>query len=332
MTFRICVVGTGWAGTRQIEAVAELGGDIEVVALVDPDLEHVRGVADRFGIPAVHADYASVLSDDTIDALSVCTPHNTHKPISIAAAEAGKHVLCEKPLALSVQDGVEMNEAAEANGTTLFVAENECYTDLARFLKSEVAGFVGEVLYVSVRSGFRNLDFGYAGRRAWLTQPDLGGTDTWTLHGIHTVAQIRFAFGEIEHVFMSPHSGSSTKRDDIAASMAGTLILSSGVSINLIQTTEIDFGDLRTYDIYGSEGSISVNSKGYRLLDSEAASDVPLPSTGLSSYAREIRAFVANVRGEVSGPTTGRSELQTLAVVQAGYESVRDRSAVRPIS
>jgi len=330
--FGICVVGAGWAGTRQIEAVAELGGDVEVLALVDPDLEHVRCVADRFAIAAVYPDCASVLSDHTIDALSVCTPHNTHKQIAIDAAEAGKHVLCEKPLALSVQDGVEMNEVAERNGTTLFVAENECYTELAQFLKNGIVDLVGEILYVSVRAGFRSPDFEYAGRRAWLTKPEVGGTDTWTLHGVHTVAQIRFAFGEIEHVFMSPHSGSSVVRDDIAASMSGTLILENGLVVSLIQTTEIDFGDVRTYDIYGSEASIAVNSKGYRLIESDEAGDISFPSTGLSSYAREIRAFVANVRGEELGPTTGRSELRTLAVVQAGYKSARDRSVVRPFS
>jgi len=328
VTFRIGVVGAGWAGTRQIEAVAELGPDVEVIALVDPDIEHARVVADRFSIGSVHTDYRSILSDDTIDALSVCTPHDSHREIAVAAAEAGKHVLCEKPLALSVEDGVEMNEVAERHGITLFVAENECYTELARFLTSSVSELVGEVLHVSVRSGFRSPDFGYAGRRAWLTQPEHGGTDTWMLQGIHTVAQIRFAFGEIEQVFMSSHSGASFRRGDLDASMTGTLVLEDGIAINLIQTSEIDFGDLRTYDIYGSEGSITVNSKSYRVLGSEKELSVPFPPNGLSSYAREIRAFVANVRGEESGPTTGRSELRSLAVVQAGYQSARDRSVV----
>ncbi len=330
--FRICVIGGGWAGSRQIEAVAELASDVEVLALVDPDVEHATGVAARFGIGSVYDDYRSILSDDTIDAVSVCTPHDSHRDIAIQAAEAGKHVLCEKPLALSVQDGVEMNEVAERHGITLFVAENECYTAQARFLKTGLSEIVGELLHVSVRSGFRSPDFGYSGRRAWLTEPEHGGTDTWTLQGVHTIAQIRFAFGEIEQVFMSPHSGASFRRRNLNASMTGTLVLEGGVAINLIQTSEVDFGDLRTYDIYGSEGSIAVNSNGYRLLGSAAADFVPFPATGLSSYAREIRAFVANVRGEQSGPTTGRSELQTLAVIQAGYESARDRSVVRLFS
>jgi len=188
----------------------------------------------------------------------------------------------------------------------LFVAENECYTDLARFLKAGVSEVVGEVLHVSVRSGFRNPDFGYAGRRAWLTQPEHGGTDTWMLQGVHTIAQIRFAFSEVKQVFMSPHSGASFRRGDLAASMTGTLVLEDGTAINLIQTSEIDFGDLRTYDIYGSEGSIAVNSRGYLRTDSETSEGVLFPSDGLSSYAREIQAFVANVRGEQSSPTTGR--------------------------
>jgi len=328
VAFCIAVVGVGWAGTRQIEAVAELDGEVEVVALVDPDLEHARGIADRFAIGSIHSDYRSILTDDTIDAVSICTPHDSHRDIAVAAAEAGRHVLCEKPLALTIQDGLHMNEVAERNGITLFVAENECYTALARFLKAGVSEVVGEILHISVRSGFRNPDFGYVGRRSWLTQPERGGTDTWMLQGVHTIAQIRFAFGEIKQVFMSPHSGDSFRRGDLAASMTGTLVLEDGVAINLIQTSEIDFGDLRTYDIYGSEGSIAVNSRGYRRTDSETSEVVLFPSDGLSSYAREIQAFVANVRGEQSGPTTGRGELRTLAVVQAGYESARNGSVV----
>jgi len=328
MRFRICVVGAGWAGTRQIEAVGELGDDVEVVALVDPDTDHARGVADRFDIASVHANYQTILSDSTLDAVSICTPHDTHRDIAIAACEAGLNVLCEKPLALSVEDGTEMNRVAERFGTTLFVAENECYTALARFLKRDVPGLVGEVLHVSVRSGFRSPDFTYSGRRSWLTQPEQGGSDTWTLHGTHTIAQVRFAFGEIESVFMSSRSGSSFLRNDIDASMTGTLVLTDGPTINFVQSSEVDFGDLRTYTIHGSDGSLEANTKGYRLLGSDGAPFVPYPAGGLSSYALEIEAFVANVRGEAVGPTTGRSELRTLAVVQAGYESVRDRSVV----
>lgn len=328
MTLRICIVGAGWAGTRQIEAARELGDEVEVVALVDPDADHARGVAERFDITSVHADYRAILSDDTLDAVSICTPHDTHKDIAVAALEAGLHVLCEKPLATSVQDGIEMNLVAERTGTILFVAENECYTNLADFLRRDISEFVGEVLYVSVRSGFRNPEFEYAGRRSWLTQPERGGTDTWTLHGTHTIAQIRFAFGEVERVFMSSRSGTSFLRDDIDASMAGTLVLRNGLTINLIQSSEVDFGNLRTYAVHGSQGSLEANTKGYRLLGSDRADFVPFPSGGLSSYALEIRAFAENVRGVAVGPTTGRSELRTLAVVQAGYQSAIDRSAV----
>jgi predicted dehydrogenase len=328
VTFRICVVGAGWAGSRQIEAAAELGAAVEVAALVDSDVEHARGVADRFGIESVHAEYHSILSDDTIDAVSVCTPHDSHRDLAVSAAAAGKHVLCEKPLALSVQDGIEMNEMAERHGITLFVAENDCYTELARFLRNAVTDLVGDVLHVSVRSGFRNPDFAYAGRRSWLTQPERGGTDTWMLQGTHTIAQIRFAFGEIAEVFMSSHSGSSFRRTDIDASMTGTLVLEDGLAINFIQTSEIDFDDLRTYTIHGSHGSLKANSKGYRLIGTEEPEFVQFASNGMSPYAREIEAFIANVRKEAVGPTTGRSELRTLAVVQAGYDSAANRSVV----
>lgn len=319
MPLRVAVVGVGWAGTRHVEAISEVGTGIEVACLVDPDLAHANSEANRLGVSGVVADYRSVLSDSSIDAFSICTPHHLHMPIALAAAAAGKHILCEKPLAMSVDDGLRMVKAAEAGGVILFVAENECYTPQARFLHESLNAAVGNPVSVSVRAGFRTENFEYEGRRSWLTDPQQGGTGTWMLHGIHTVAQIRHIFGEVVTVFMVEHHATSNHRPTTEATMSGALVLNSGAVVLLTQTTEVDLDDFRTYVIGGDQGSLLATTTGYTIQGQTRMQ--PYPTQGMSSYAREIVAFMDAIEYGGGGPTSGRSELRSLAVVQAGYES-----------
>ena len=212
---RMAIVGVGWAGTRQIEAIRELGRKVAVECLVDTDAAHLRAKADEFGIAKTCTTLADALADPDIDAVSICLPHDLHEPA--AAAAAGKQILCEKPLAPTVAAATRMLAAAEAAGVALYVAENVVYQPIARTVRAIVAGgdALDEPTCASFTGGFGGRPFGYPRRRAWLTQPAWGGTGTWMLHGIHSIAQVRFIFGEVATVYCanttprgSPHRGS----------------------------------------------------------------------------------------------------------------------------
>jgi predicted dehydrogenase len=95
--WRMAIVGVGWAGTRQIEAVRELGRKVAVECLVDSDTAHLRAKADEFGIAKTCTTLADALADPDINAVSICLPHDLHEPAAAAAAAAGKQILCEKP-------------------------------------------------------------------------------------------------------------------------------------------------------------------------------------------------------------------------------------------
>jgi predicted dehydrogenase len=95
---------------------------------------------------------------------------------------------------------------------------------------------IGELISASMTFGFRAPNFGYPGRRAWLTQPQQGGTGTWMLHGIHTMAQLRYILGEVETVYLRQHHAQSFERPDIEGTMTGVLTLESGVSVTVVQS------------------------------------------------------------------------------------------------
>lgn len=336
---RMAIVGVGWAGSHHVDAIRELGRKVVVDCIVDNDAQHLEEQAEKLSVDKIYSDYAAVLADPAVDAVSLCTPHRLHAAQAIAAAEAGKHVLVEKPMALSVEEATRMIEAAAANAVTLYVAENLPYEPRSQFLRQVVESGdpMGELTFAAVTAGFRAPDYGYPGRRAWLASPEAGGT--WTLHGIHTVAQLRYVFcrryGEVASVYMREHKAPSFQRADLEGTMTGLLTLASGLSVHVTQTPETKLpGSLGGYVLYGEQSTLRAGKEGYQIFtDSPAKGEEPplqpYPDAALSSYAQEMEAFTDQVNGVAAGPTTAESERRSLAVVQAGYESVRSQRPVK---
>ena len=331
-TLHVAIVGVGWAGTRHVEAIGELDRKVDVACLVDPDTEHLAAEAARFGIQRTYSGLSEALADPLVGAVSICSPHAWHCPQAIEAAQAGKHVLCEKPMAMDVEEATRMIDACEANGVRLYVAESAVYTGMSRTLREivQTGRYIGELTAASVTRGFRGTRYGYPGRRAWLADPRRGGTGTWMLHGIHTVAQVRFVLGEVASLYMQEHSASSFERRDIEGTVTAQLTLENGVQVSVLQTPETKlYGDLGGYVLHGDAGSIRAWEAGYQAFSKEhEGALMSYPAQGLSPFAQEIDAFADYVAKGIEGPTTGVSERRSLAVVQAGYESAETGKVV----
>jgi predicted dehydrogenase len=323
-TLRLAIVGVGWAGTRQARAVCELGRKVAVACLVDSDPDHLSASAQELGVSKTYADYEDALADPAVDAVSICTPHALHCPMTVRAAQAGKHVLVEKPMALTVSEATRMIEAARAHDVRLYVAESAVYTPFARTLREIVrtSQHIGELTFASVVAGFRGTQYGFPGRRVWLSTPEQGGTGTWMLHGIHTVACLRYILGEVTDVYARQHRANSFSRADLEGTVSALLTLESGVQVALVQSPETRLkGRLAGYTICGDQGSVRAWREGYDVFADQGTETHGYPPQALSSYALEIEAFADLVSGHATGPTTAESERRSLAVVQAGYES-----------
>ena len=310
-----------------MEAIRELGRKAAVDCLVDNDPDHLRATADELGVPKTYTDLQDALIDPDVDAVSICLPHNLHAPVTLAAAAAGKHILCEKPIATTVDEASRMIEAAAAHEVKLYVAENLPYQSMSRFLREIVrtGTYIGELTFASLTAGFQAKPYyGYPGRRAWLSTLELGGTGTWMLHGIHTMAQLRFILGDVETVYMQEHHASSFTRTDLEGTMSGLFTMESGLHVSVVQTCETRLGqDLRGYVLHGDQGSIRASREGCTVSGNaqEDPQFITYPEQGLSDYAQEMEAFADYVAGISVGPTTAESERRSLAIIQAGYES-----------
>lgn len=340
---RVAIIGVGWAGERHVQAIRDLaasahGEKLRVTCLVDRDPAHLRQKAAELEIARTYTDYNTALADPSIDAVSICTPHRLHGPMALAAAAAGKHILCEKPLATGVAEASRMIDAARRHGVKLYVAENQVYTPMSAFLRklvqsSEYKGQqLGELTSASITAGFRAQQYGYPGRRAWLAQPKEGGTGTWMLHGIHSMAQLRYILGEVATVYVREHKASSFQRRDVEGTVSGLLTLENGVPVHVVQTAESKlYGSLGGYVLHGDRGSVRATERGchlYNEVHTEEPLHIAYPEPALDDYAQEMSAFADYVNGVATGPTTAESERRSLAIVQAGYESMQSGQPV----
>jgi predicted dehydrogenase len=109
------IIGLGFIGPAHIDALVRTEG-VRIAALADVNEDNARAVADRFSIPKVHSDYRELLKDESIEVVHNCTPNHLHFPINMAIIAANKHVVGEKPLAISGDEARQLVVAAERAG------------------------------------------------------------------------------------------------------------------------------------------------------------------------------------------------------------------------
>ena len=145
---KTAVIGAGFMGKVHSEAIRRVG-HVDIAAVVAATAAEAAGFGESIGVERTSADYKEILADPTIEAVHVCTPNALHYPLSKAALEAGKAVLCEKPLAMSAAEAQDMVNLAERTGLPNCVNHNLRYYPVVQHIRRMIeAGELGEVLVV----------------------------------------------------------------------------------------------------------------------------------------------------------------------------------------
>lgn len=140
------VIGTGFWGRNHSRVFTELP-NVKLEALCDLDEERARGVAQRYGVPVVYSNYKDLLRDDNVDAVTICTPSNTHGEVATAALRAGKDVLIEKPMAVEVTEARRVLNLARKLDNIVSVGFIERFNPVVQKTKNMLEeGQIGEVL------------------------------------------------------------------------------------------------------------------------------------------------------------------------------------------
>ena len=195
---RVGVVGGGAIAQRRHLPEYAANPNAEIAGIIDFNPERMEELCEQYGAKP-YASLDEMLADPTIDAISVCTPNYTHAETTIKALKAGKHALCEKPMAVTLDDCEEMVKAAKESGKLLMIGQNQRLTKAHELAKKMIAdGEIGRVL------SFRTT-FGHGGPETWSITP---GNNTWFFDktkaamgamadlGIHKTDLIQFLLGE----------------------------------------------------------------------------------------------------------------------------------------
>ncbi|MCW5951155.1 MAG: Gfo/Idh/MocA family oxidoreductase [Propionibacteriaceae bacterium] len=318
---RVAVIGGGTIGSVHADSYRVAGA--QVVAVVEPNRQTADAFARTHGA-TVYADLASLLaSADRPEAISVCTPPATHRELSIAALEAGIHVLCEKPMAHSLEDAQAIHRAAGSAGAVFGVAYCHRFQPEIEFLRDQI-----EQGRIGVPRTFRNEFSGQQDdiERRWFGQRALAGGGSLLDAGIHSIDLFRNLCGEVVdaagtftadlegELLEVEHTGSISVRSD--RQVVGVIECSWKSPTGQAFVRVAGSGGSLEYD-YFQPGVV-------RFVDAAGvAEELTVPDTG-PRFDRQIRSFLDVAAAGGRHRTTSWDGLMGVAVVDAVYQ----RSAV----
>jgi predicted dehydrogenase len=195
MSLRIAIAGTGLI-TRVHARAAQKLPDVELEAVVNHRPESMAAFAAEFQIPRQYSNVTDLLKDGNVDALVVCTPNYLHAPQSIAALEAGVHVMVEKPMAMNASEAETMMAVSQKSDALLMVAHCWRFSPEVRWLREQVtAGRLGKIIRTKGYCAHVN-----RGPGGWFTRKELAGGGATTDMAIHALDTVRFLLGDPQPV------------------------------------------------------------------------------------------------------------------------------------
>ncbi|HDL1156594.1 TPA: inositol 2-dehydrogenase [Mannheimia haemolytica] len=329
---KVGIIGAGRIGRVHSESISKYVKGAEIKAISDVKItEELTAWAKSMGIPEVYDDYKKILQDPEIDAVLVCSSTNTHAPISIEAAQAGKHVFCEKPVDADPAKIREVLSAVEKAGVKFQVGFNRRFDHNFKAIKDRMAaGDIGEPHVIRVTS----------------RDPEAPPIEYVKVSGgmffdmtIHDFDMIRYLSGsEVEEVFavgtvlVNPEIG---KAGDIDTAVI-TLKLKNGAIGVIDNSRKAAYGYDQRAEVFGSKGAIHItNDTGSTAVfsgENGVVAEKPkyfFLERYMQSFADEISCFVDSVVNDKPTLVNGNDGLQPVLIALAAKKSLEENRPVK---
>ncbi|WP_440896747.1 Gfo/Idh/MocA family protein [Amphibacillus sp. Q70] len=194
---RVAVIGCGSIARFRHLVEYEANPNVEIVAVCDIIPERAEEMAEQYSAEAF-TDYQDLLEQSKPDVVSVCLPNHLHAPVSIAALEAGAHVLCEKPMATSYEEGQAMITAAKENDRKLMIGHNQRFVASHQKAKELIAtGELGKIYSFKTTFGHGGPEgWSIDGKESWFFRKDEAFIGAMGDLGVHKADVVRYVLGE----------------------------------------------------------------------------------------------------------------------------------------
>lgn len=336
--FRVGVIGTGGIFRGVHLPAWKSIPDAEIVAVADVNVAMAATFAKEHNVRHVFSDFRELVKLD-LDAIDVCTPNAVHTPAVLAALKAGKHVLCEKPLATTCAEVRQMGALADRKKLKLMTAQHHRFSASSRAIKSWAdAGNLGAVYHARVR----------AMRRAWLParpgfiDKKLSGGGPCMDIGVHALdcclwimgfpkpvrvtgtAKINFAKG---HKIPGAWGEWDRKKFDVEDFAAGFVHFDNGATMTLEASWlghQPENEDM-SFQVFGLNGGAKWPSGEYATVHgrSLAQGTLTCPDRLEKPYTEEVKAFYDCVVNNKTSPVPWTESIRVIAILEAVYESER---------
>jgi 1,5-anhydro-D-fructose reductase (1,5-anhydro-D-mannitol-forming) len=329
MSIGWAVVGTGRVNRFMLPAMKGAKHS-HVVAVLSRDMGRARAFAAEHGIARGYDVFDDLLGDPKVDAVYIASPNALHAPQTIQAAEAGKHVLCEKPMAPTLAACHRMIDACGRHAVKLGIGfQYRQYPAMQKAREIVATGGLGQVLFADIK-----VEIADRGMPGWYDDPAMAGGGITCLAGVHRIDLLRFILGS-EVAEVSAFVGAQTPGCPYEEVVVGILRFVNGAHGTLHFGLNIPHGTNRV-EVHGSSGSLFADTNspwwgGYTpelLLKSDAVSArYEFPQR--DAYRDEIEDFNRCLDGDGPPLAAGIDGLRAAEISLALFESARQGKAVR---
>jgi predicted dehydrogenase len=355
---RFGIVGCGAIGPTHAGAIQQMG-DSELVAVADLIPSRARDLADKFAIAKVYRDQAELFADANVDVVCLCTPSGLHGVGAVAAMAAGKHVVVEKPMEISVAACDQMIAAQKQTGKLLTVISQHRFDSASLLVKDLIqSGKLGRIFLATASVKWYRTQK-YYDEGDWRGTWALDGGGAVMNQGIHTIDLLQWLAGDVESVFTHARTANH-ERIEVEDTAVAALSFKNGAVGTYVASTAVYDGLPVKIDIFGTEGSAIIEGdclKSIKLKSGENYTTqeanqhaVSVARGGTASVADEaakrnlgakegavwgdahraqledfVRALRTGGTPLIDGPA-GRASVQ---IIRAMYESAKTGRAVR---
>ena len=322
------ILGSGKISQRNMIPAMQQAENVDIVACMDINENTAKDVAEKFSIPKYYTTEKELLEDENVQVIYVATPVNMHAEHVIAAAKHGKHILCEKPMALTLQDCEQMLAVCKENNVSLamgFMLRFHPHHLKAKELID--SGAIGQIVKARVQWNFMFPP----GDNIWSHDPVRSGGGCLMDVGVHCIDLLRFLVGDIKEVsaiannvvFDYPVEDASTLLLKFKNGAHGIIENSFAVETkNSTNGVEID----GTKGVIATQKTVSCFVGGTMTTFIDGKED-KYPVSEVINYQKEVESFGRMIESGESG--IDENGLEALKVILAGYESAKLKKSVR---
>jgi UDP-N-acetylglucosamine 3-dehydrogenase len=336
---RVGVIGCGSIAQHRHLPEYKANQYVELVAVCDINEDRAKEIAEKYEALAF-ASYEELLKSGKVDAVSVCTPNYLHAPITIAALEAGLHVLCEKPMATSKQEAEAMIQAAKESGKKLMIAHNQRFVPSHQKARKLIQnGEIGKIYSFRTAFGHGGPEgWSVEGKEGWFFQKEKAFVGAMGDLGVHKTDLLRYVLGEeITEVasFVETNAKDFADVDDNAVCILKT---ESGIIGTLAASWAYVSKEDNSTIIYGEKAILRLeddptNSLVVQYQNGEVVNyqlgKIQSNDEGGQNNSQVVDKFVDSVLHDEEPAVTGEEGMKSLAVILAALQSNETKQIVR---